>query len=170
VASAAFPHQIEALMGVDGTSFLLEPSSGGSTGLRVMNSRLFVGVVFRENRLLRILRDNPHLFYMTLSCGVVAVSMFLSASVFPRLSLLESFLLAINIAALLCMGLDKSLALSPAMRIPETTIFMLSLCGGVPGILLGIHVFKHKTRKAAFQFVLLLIVAAQCGVVAVLSR
>jgi uncharacterized membrane protein YsdA (DUF1294 family) len=157
-------------MGVDAATFLLEPSLRGSTELRVINSRLLAGLVFRDNGLLRILRDNPHLFYAILSCGIVVVVMFLSASFFPRLSLYESFLLAINTAALLCMGLDKSLASSPAMRIPETTIFMLSLLGGVPGTLLGIHVFKHKTRKAAFQFVLLLIVAAQCGVVAMLNR
>jgi uncharacterized membrane protein YsdA (DUF1294 family) len=37
----------------------------------------------------------------------------------------------------------------------------MALLGGSPGVLLGIHVFRHKTRKASFQFVLLLIVVAQ---------
>lgn len=72
-----------------------------------------------------------------------------------------AFLVAVNVNALFLMGLDKSLSGSAALRVPEVLLFVIALLGGVPGIVLGSHIFKHKTRKAAFQFVLLIIIAAQ---------
>ena len=102
----------------------------------------------------------PYVFYIGLSIGIVAITTYLMWSQF-HLSLSVSTLLGINAAALICMGLDKSLARSDSMRIPEVVLYLIALVGGVPGLLVGVHVFKHKTRKAAFQFVLLVIVVAQ---------
>jgi uncharacterized membrane protein YsdA (DUF1294 family) len=82
--------------------------------------------------------------------------------------LLAAFGVGVNVAAIFCMGLDKSLARSNALRIPEVVLYTLALLGGVPGILLGIHVFRHKTQKAAFQFVLLVVVAAQVALLKLL--
>ena len=76
-------------------------------------------------------------------------------------SLLVGMFIGTNVAAIMSMGLDKSLARSNSLRVPEVILYVQALLGGAPGILLGIHVFKHKTRKAGFQFVLLLIVVAQ---------
>ena len=102
----------------------------------------------------------PYVFYIGLSIGVLAVATYLMWSQF-HLSLSVSALLGINAAALFCMGIDKSLARSDSMRVPEVVLYLIALVGGVPGLLMGVHVFKHKTRKAAFQFVLLVIVVAQ---------
>lgn len=102
----------------------------------------------------------PYVFYIALSVGVFAVATYLMWSGF-QLPVSVSALLGINAAALVCMGLDKSLARSDSMRVPEVVLYLIGLVGGVPGLLVGVHIFKHKTRKAAFQFVLLVIVVAQ---------
>lgn len=102
----------------------------------------------------------PYVFYIGLSVGIVVVMTYLIWSEF-QVSLSVSALLGINAAALVYMGFDKSLARSEAMRVPEVVLYLIALIGGVPGLLVGVHVFKHKTRKAAFQFVLLLIVVVQ---------
>jgi uncharacterized membrane protein YsdA (DUF1294 family) len=77
------------------------------------------------------------------------------------LSFALSLLVGVNAIALFLMGLDKSLSRSESLRVPEVIFFVLALCGAVPGILLGVHVFRHKTRKAGYQFVLFLIATAQ---------
>jgi len=102
----------------------------------------------------------PYVFYICFSAGIAAIVTYLLWSE-AQLSVSVSALLGVNAASLACMGLDKSSARSATMRIPEVVLYMLALIGGVPGIILGVHVFKHKTRKAAFQFVLLLIIVAQ---------
>ena len=84
-------------------------------------------------------------------------------------SLGVSAFLVINVSSLFLMGIDKSSARSGSVRIPEIVLFILALLGGCPGILLGIHVFKHKTRKASFQFVLLLIAVTQLFVARLLG-
>jgi uncharacterized membrane protein YsdA (DUF1294 family)/cold shock CspA family protein len=111
---------------------------------------------------------NPNVFYPIMSLAMVVGLALLLWWHFER-SLLVSGLLAVNLGALFLMGLDKSLARSGSVRTPEVVAFTLALLGGSPGILLGMHVFKHKSRKASFQFVLLLIVVAQLCVVRILN-
>lgn len=105
---------------------------------------------------------NAHLFYFAFS-GVLAGFISLLIVWNSDLPGIHSWLVGINISACICMGLDKSLSRGSSLRIPETVLYVQALLGGVPGILLGVHVFKHKTRKAAFQFSLLVIAAAQVG-------
>jgi uncharacterized membrane protein YsdA (DUF1294 family) len=105
-----------------------------------------------------------YLFYGLLSGAITFITAYLLGA-YANTSLAVSGLLAINVAAFVCMGLDKSLARSHAMRIPETILYLLALLGGSMGILVGIQIFKHKTRKAAFQFVLLMVVAIQLALV-----
>ena len=65
-----------------------------------------------------------------------------------------------NIAAFTLMGLDKHRARQGKWRIPEKTLFWVTACfGGVDGVL-GMKVFRHKTRHWYFRvfFPLLLIV------------
>jgi uncharacterized membrane protein YsdA (DUF1294 family) len=106
---------------------------------------------------------NPYIFHGVLAFGIFGVTTYLMMSE-AHLALGVSALLGINVAALAAMGLDKSLSRSSALRFPEVILYIIALCGGVPGILLGIHVFKHKSRKPAFQFVLLLVLVAQVAV------
>jgi len=47
-------------------------------------------------------------------------------------------------------GVDKRRAGRGDRRIPERTLHALELLGGWPGALLGMQVFRHKRRKAAY--------------------
>lgn len=110
----------------------------------------------------------PYLFYGIFTAAIAALSAFLvwfSADA----SIGISALIGINVAALAGMGLDKSLARSNAPRIPEVVLYVIALLGGSPGVLGGIHIFKHKTRKAAFQFTLLIVFVLQMALVRMLG-
>ena len=62
-----------------------------------------------------------------------------------------SFIL-VNLTGFLMMGIDKRKAVKHAFRIPEATLFIVSLIGGSIGSLLGMYTFHHKTRKWYFVY------------------
>ena len=62
------------------------------------------------------------------------------------------YLFAINLAAFLAMGLDKWKAKKNAWRIPEKTLFLLVILGGSVGGILGMQLFRHKTRHWYFKW------------------
>lgn len=45
---------------------------------------------------------------------------------------------------------DKRQAIAGWPRVPEATLLGLALVGGSPGLLLGMALARHKTRKTAF--------------------
>jgi len=49
------------------------------------------------------------------------------------------------------MGLDKLSAGMNSERVPEVWFFLASVAGGFLGVLLGMLVFHHKTRKTIFH-------------------
>ena len=49
------------------------------------------------------------------------------------------------------MGIDKALAKRGAWRIPEKTLFLLSVLGGALGSIIGMYFFRHKTKHASFK-------------------
>lgn len=59
------------------------------------------------------------------------------------------FIIASLIEFILC-AFDKSFAKSRSRRIPEKIFFSLAAAGGGLGLWLGMMIFHHKTRKAAF--------------------
>ena len=65
-----------------------------------------------------------------------------------------------NIAAFTLMGRDKHCARQRKWRVPEKTLFWVTACFGGLGGVLGMKVFRHKTRHWYFRvfFPLLLIV------------
>ena len=70
------------------------------------------------------------------------------------------YLAIMNIAAFLVMGMDKSRARNQGWRIPEKTLFLLSLLGGSLGSLAGMYLFRHKTRHWYFVLGMPLILVA----------
>lgn len=66
--------------------------------------------------------------------------------------LLLFYLLCVNGAGFLLMGLDKRRAKRGQWRIPEKTLFLLPLLGGTPGAIAGMHVFHHKTKHWYFRY------------------
>ena len=65
------------------------------------------------------------------------------------------YFLSINILTLLLCIIDKEKAIKNKYRIPEKVLLFLSLIGGCFGMLLGMNLFHHKTRKLKFKLVFL---------------
>lgn len=61
------------------------------------------------------------------------------------------WLSAMNLAVFSLFGLDKARARRQKSRIPERTLFLLSLLGGSLGALAGMQLWKHKTLHNSFR-------------------
>lgn len=66
--------------------------------------------------------------------------------------MLGLYLLVMNLAAFLLMGIDKGKAKRDAWRVPEKTLFLPVVLGGSLGGILGMRVFRHKTKHWYFRF------------------
>jgi len=67
----------------------------------------------------------------------------------------------INLAGLCLMGIDKRRARLGKWRIPERTLFLIALLGGSIGSLIGMYLFRHKTRHLKFVIGMPLILICQ---------
>ena len=81
-------------------------------------------------------------------------------------ALLGCYLLVMNLVTFLVFGLDKWKAKRKAKneavrRVPEKTLFLLSILGGSVGALLGMKAFHHKTLHKTFRFGIPAILALQ---------
>ena len=50
------------------------------------------------------------------------------------------------------MGIDKRKAVKHLWRIPESVLFIVALIGGSIGCILGMQLFRHKTRTWTFVY------------------
>ena len=75
------------------------------------------------------------------------------------MDILLIYLLIVNAAAFLLMLADKRKAIKKAWRIPEATLIAVAAIGGSLGALLGMHIFRHKTRHLKFSIGLPLILS-----------
>jgi len=71
------------------------------------------------------------------------------------------YLALMNLAGFLSMLIDKRKARQKKWRIPENTLLLIALLGGSVGSILGMQIFRHKTKHAKFKFGLPLILIAQ---------
>ena len=60
------------------------------------------------------------------------------------------YFVAVNLIGLAAMGMDKSRAKRHAWRIPERTLFFISILGGSLGSWAGMYLFHHKTKHWYF--------------------
>lgn len=60
------------------------------------------------------------------------------------------YLVILNVIGILIMGIDKWKAKKGKWRIPEKSLFMISLIGGSLGTLAGMYLFHHKTKHWYF--------------------
>ena len=60
------------------------------------------------------------------------------------------YLIIINLIGFLIMYIDKQKAKKGNWRIPEKTIFLVTLLGGGIGTISGMYAFTHKTQKMNF--------------------
>ena len=73
------------------------------------------------------------------------------------------YLVLINLAAFVLMGLDKRKAKKNLWRIPEKTLFLSAILGGSAGAIAGMYVFHHKTRHWYFAIGMPLILVIPIG-------
>ncbi|WP_330391501.1 DUF1294 domain-containing protein [Butyrivibrio sp. YAB3001] len=66
-----------------------------------------------------------------------------------------------NISGFALMGTDKRRARKNAFRIPEATLFSVAILGGSIGSILGMFIFRHKTKHWYFKIGLPVILLLQ---------
>lgn len=59
------------------------------------------------------------------------------------------------------MNIDKKRAVNKKWRIKESTLILISLIGGSVGMLFGMKIFHHKTKKKLFSVGVPLILVLQ---------
>lgn len=62
------------------------------------------------------------------------------------------YLLIMNVLGLYLMYADKKRAKQQVYRIKERTLWRVSFLGGVFGTLIGMNVFRHKTKHSSFKW------------------
>jgi uncharacterized membrane protein YsdA (DUF1294 family) len=60
------------------------------------------------------------------------------------------FMAIMSLCAFIAYGIDKLKARRGASRISERRLLLFALVGGAAGALLGMALFRHKTRHAKF--------------------
>ena len=80
------------------------------------------------------------------------------------------YLTIINAAAFLLMLIDKQKARRGAWRIPEATLIWIAILGGSVGSLLGMYLFRHKTRHLKFTVGIPLILFLQLALMIALFK
>ena len=82
---------------------------------------------------------------------------------------LTAYLVLVNAAALALMLTDKKKARRGAWRIPEATLLGIAVFGGSIGVIIGMYLFRHKTRHRKFSLGLPLILAVQIGLLTLIK-
>lgn len=70
-----------------------------------------------------------------------------------------------SLIAFLTMGADKRRARLHRWRVPEAALFMLALVGGSWGAVLGMYLFRHKTKHWKFRLGLPILMLLQTGAI-----
>lgn len=68
--------------------------------------------------------------------------------------MINYYYIIINIISFILFGLDKFLAIKHKNRISENTLILISFLGGSIGSLLGMKLFRHKTKKPKFYILI----------------
>ena len=71
-----------------------------------------------------------------------------------RLFIIPAAFVAMSVIGFVLMGADKRRAEKGAWRIPEKVLFGVSFLLGGVGSLVGMFVFRHKTKHASFRILL----------------
>ena len=86
------------------------------------------------------------------------------------MEILIYYLLIINAAAFLLMLADKRKARQNSRRIPEATLMAVGALGGSLGAILGMQIFRHKTRKIKFFLGLPVLLVIQLLVLLLIAK
>ncbi len=75
------------------------------------------------------------------------------------------YIVIVSIITFIVFGIDKFRAMRHEHRVPERTLFSLAAVGGSVGALLGMLLWRHKTRHRSFTVGVPAIIMAQVAVV-----
>lgn len=75
-----------------------------------------------------------------------------------------AYFIVINLVLFITMGVDKHRAKKGEWRISEKNLFFLAVVGGSVGGILGMQLFRHKTKHKLFSIGFPLILILQCAV------
>lgn len=106
----------------------------------------------------------PRLHWSLFGLGLAlaaAAGLWLGAGLWPG----WAWLIAIGAVTFALYGFDKASARLERSRVPEMALHVLALCGGTPGALLGMSLFRHKTVKGSFRIVFFAILAVQLALI-----
>lgn len=92
------------------------------------------------------LRSNLFYLGLTLALAYVMYDYFW----FLELNFIYSWLVVINLVVFVAMGRDKLAASLNMSRTPESTLLLMALAGGFPGLFTARKVFNHKTSDREF--------------------
>ena len=79
------------------------------------------------------------------------------------------YFVIVNLLGFALMGIDKRKAIRNAFRIPEATLFSVALVGGSVGSILGMLLFRHKTKHWSFKIGLPAILLVHLALFALLA-
>ena len=71
------------------------------------------------------------------------------------------YLILINILNFILFGIDKSKSIHQKNRIRNTTLIGFSILGGSIGALIGMYVFRHKTKTWYYKYTIPIILIIQ---------
>ncbi|MDD5936244.1 MAG: DUF1294 domain-containing protein [Clostridiales bacterium] len=83
--------------------------------------------------------------------------------------LLLVYAVLLNLAGFCSMGIDKKRAKKGQWRVKERTLFLVAILGGSIGSILGMRVFRHKTKHRTFVIGMPLILVIQIVGIALLN-
>ena len=76
------------------------------------------------------------------------------------------YVVLINCVGIGAMAIDKYKAQKARWRIPEKTLFLITLLGGGIGTITGMYMFRHKTKKLYFTIGFPTILIAEISLIA----
>jgi|LSQX01.3.fsa_nt_gb uncharacterized membrane protein YsdA (DUF1294 family) len=83
---------------------------------------------------------------------------------------MDRLLIPISFITFLTLGYDKLQAKADGRRIPEKVLLLMGVFGGAIGGLVGMKVFRHKTRHSYFWIIYTLSAVVQLLAVTLLAR
>ena len=85
------------------------------------------------------------------------------------MTILFLYLVIINALGFLLMLIDKYKARKNLWRIPEASLITIAIIGGSIGSLIGMRLFRHKTKHPKFAIGIPIILALQIFLIVILD-
>lgn len=92
---------------------------------------------------------------------VMCVALYFGIDYFIEMDWVLQLLLTTNFVTFTLVLLDKIAASARMRRVPENVLFVATFFGGSIGMLVGMFLIRHKSRKTSFQFVVGVLVLLQ---------